>query len=96
MVSSRNLPRDGCLALWAPSGNGKGTHWFRVCLPWCGIGWLNNVEHKEINALGTISLNLRQLNNGQAVGMKINPDSCTASEATSKLWISHFHLSIVN
>jgi hypothetical protein len=67
-----------------------------VCLPWCGIGWLNNVEHIEINALGTISLNLLQLNNGQAVGMKINPDSCTASEATSKLWISHFHLSTVN
>jgi hypothetical protein len=35
-----------------------------VCLPWCGIEWLNNVEHIEINALGTILLNLRQLNNG--------------------------------
>ncbi len=55
VVLSRNLPRDGCLALWAPSGNGKRkTHWFRVCLPWCGIGWLNNVEHMELNALGTV------------------------------------------
>jgi hypothetical protein len=79
------------LALWAPSGYGRSeTHWFRVCLAWCGIGWLNNVEHIEINALGTISLNMRELKNGQAEGMKINPDSCTASEATSKLWISHF------
>jgi len=65
VVLSRNLPRDGCLALWAPSGMGNSeTHWFRVCLPWCGMGWLNNVESIEINALGTISLNLRELNNG--------------------------------
>jgi len=43
------------LALWAPSGNGRSEiHWFRVCLAWCGIGWLNNLEHIEINALGTI------------------------------------------
>ncbi len=27
---------------------------FRVCLARCGIGLLNNVEHMEINALGTI------------------------------------------
>jgi hypothetical protein len=55
VVLSRNLLRDGCLALWAPSGNGKSkSHWFRVCLPWSGIGWLNNVEHMEINALETI------------------------------------------
>jgi hypothetical protein len=31
---------------------------------------------------------------GQAAGMKVTPDSCTASEATSKLWI--FPLSVVN
>jgi hypothetical protein len=37
---------------------------FRVCLARCGIGWLNNVEHMEINALGTISLNLTELKNG--------------------------------
>jgi len=62
VVLSRNLPRDGCLALWAPSGNGKSkTPWFRVCLPWCGIGWLQNVAHIELNALGTISLNLRHV-----------------------------------
>jgi hypothetical protein len=60
---------------------------------WCE--WLHNVEHIDWSFtfgkctkewIGTISSTLLHLNNGQAEGMRTNPDSLTASEATRKLW----------
>jgi hypothetical protein len=95
VVLSRNLPRDGCLALSAASGNGiSKLHWFRVCLAWCGIGWLNNVEHIEIHALETISQNLRLLNNG-ASSRHENQPWLLHSKRGNKQTVD-FPLSVVN